>query len=168
MTSDKLAFVAFEPRMQFVAFLSMEGVLSNERQPEVLLRKAAGMYERSITTMRSLTAELQASRAEHKLIPARKIWQLGDCIFQLGDGLAALSLQLDDTYEHLVRDLGVKRKWLEKVVIFRRYLPKESLIPESLNWGRCEKGTRRVAERLRDGSLPVKDPRRSGSGPVGL
>jgi len=70
------------------------------------------------------------------------------------DALAELSLEIDDVYKHLVRDLGAKRKWLEKAIIFRRYLPTQDLIPQSLNWGRCEKGTRRVAERLRDG-LPL-------------
>lgn len=152
MTSKKPAFVTIEPMdCQFTALLSIEGLLSLEGDPESLLKKAAELYERTIIEMRSLIAEMQAYRAHRKPIPARMMWKLGDTIFQLRDGLEALSLQLDDVYRHLVRDLGVKRKWLEKAIIFRRYLPSEDLIPQSLNWGRCEKGTRRVAEKLRQG-----------------
>lgn len=155
MTSDKLAFVAFEPKNgQFVALLSIEGLLSSDRDPEAVLRKAAKVYERSTLRMKSLVAEIQAYRAERKLVPARKIWHLGDAIFELTSQLQELSLEIDRLYAHLVRDLDAKRKWLEKVIIFRRYLPDKELIPESLNWGRCEKGTRRVAERLRDGLPP--------------
>jgi len=132
----------------------MEGLVSSEGDPEPVLREAARVYERSIEGMRSLMAEMRESRADRRPIPARKIWQLGNAILTLRDGLAELSLQLDGVYRHLVRDLGVKTKWLEKVVIFRRYIPAHDAIPESLNWGRCEKGTRRIAERLSRG-LPL-------------
>jgi len=155
MTSDKLTFVAFEPRDgQFVALLSIEGLFSSDRDPEAVLRKAAEVYQRSTTRMKSLVEEIQASRADRQLVPARKIWNLGDAIFELKRELEKLSLQIDRLYDHLVRDLGAKRKWLEKVIIFRRYLPDEALIPQSLNWGRCEKGTRKAAERLRNGLPP--------------
>jgi hypothetical protein len=155
VTSDKLGFVAFEPKNgQFVALLAMEGLLSSQRDPELLLQEAAKVYERSTMRMTSLVAEIQACRAQRKLVPARKIWRLGDAIFELKSDLEELSLQIDGLYDHLVRDLGAKRKWLEKVIIFRRYLPDEALIPESLNWGRCEKGTRKAAERLRNGLPP--------------
>jgi hypothetical protein len=155
VTADKLAFVAFEPGDgQFVALLSIQGLLTGDKDPEAVLRTAAKVYERSILRMKSLVAEIQAHRARRKLVPARKIWHLGDAIFDLTGQLEELSLQMDRLYDHLVRDLGAKRKWLEKVIIFRRYLPDEALIPESLNWGRCEKGTRKAAERLRDGLPP--------------
>ena len=155
MTSDKLAFVAFEPRNgQFVAFLSMEGLLLGETDPELVLREAANVYQRSITRLSFLIAEIQTWRARRKLIPARQVWHVGDSIFELTSGLEKLSLQIDGLYDHLARDLGAKRKWLEKAIILRRYLPDEESIPRSLNWGRCEKGTRRVAERLRAGLPP--------------
>lgn len=155
MTSKELAFVTIEPKNgQFIAFLSVEGLLAMERDPELVLQEAVQLYEHAVITMRSLIAEMQACRVHRKLIPARTMWKLGDTIFQLRDELGAISLQLDDAYAHLIRDLGVKRKWLEKAIIFRRHLPKEDLIPEFLNWGRCEKGTRRKAERLREGLPP--------------
>ena len=155
MSSDKLAFVAFEPRDgQFEAFLSMEGLLSGEGDPELVLQEAARLYETATGRMRSLLAEIEDHRAHRTLIPARKVWQVGDAVFELTEELASLALRLNGVYAHLVRDLGVKRKWLEKVVILRRYVPKENAIPESLSWGRCEKGTRRIAERLSKG-LPL-------------
>lgn len=153
--SNNLAFISFEPQNEhFIGFLSLEAIINSEKDPELTLRKATKLYERSIIKMRRIVAEIQAARANRKDLSARKIWLLGDAIFTLKDDLAKLSLQLDNVYAHLSRDLGVKRKWLEKVVIFRRHLPHEGLIPKSLNWGRCEKGTRRVAERLREG-LPI-------------
>lgn len=152
VTSNKLAFISFEPRNgHFVAFLEMEAFINSEEDPGPILMKASKLYERSVAKMRAIIEEMQATKAKHRSIPARRIWQLGDAIFKLRNDLGRLSLQIDSVYAHLSRDLRVKRKWLEKVVTFRRYLPSKELIPKSLNWGRCEKGTRRVAERLRKG-----------------
>jgi hypothetical protein len=127
----------------------MEDLISSNNDPEPMLRKAAEVYEHSIVKMRNLVKEIQNFRDNRKLLPARKVWQLGDAVFELQHDLNRLSLQLDGLYNHLVRDLSVKRKWLEKVIIFRRYLLDENAIPQLLNWGRCEKGTRRAAEKLK-------------------
>lgn len=155
MKTQQLAFVAIEPTASgFRGSLAVDGLLSLPGDPEAVLRSAAAQYEHSVLTMRSLIAEMRERRAAGQPIPARLMWQMGNAIFDLKDQLARFSLQLDDTYAHLVRDLGVKRKWLEKAIIFRRYLLREELIPATLNWGRCEKGTRRAAERLRNGLLP--------------
>ena len=134
----------------------MEDVILGDDDPEVKLERAAAVYQRSITKMRELVKEIRSFRDERKPLPARKVWQLGDAIFELQHKLGELSLQVDGLYDHLVRDLGVKRKWLEKVIILRRYLPDENAIPQSLNWGRCEKGTRRVAQRLRKGYVQLR------------
>ena len=154
MIKNALGFVWFEPHDgQFRAFLTMEDIITGREDPEVLLNQVAGLYEQAVKGMRSLVAEIQDMRTHRKLVPARKVWQVGDAIFILGKELEKFSLQVDGLYDHLVRDLGVKRKWLEKVVIFRRYLPEQEAIPDSLNWGRCEKGTRRIAEQIRGGML---------------
>jgi hypothetical protein len=151
-----VAFVSFEPGDEgFRAFFSVEGLLSTDEEPESLLTRASQLYERCLATMRARVANIEQLRSARKLTPARTIWRLGNDIFELVERMRAMSLQLDDVYGHLTRDLGVKRKWLEKAIIFRRYLPSEALIPEALPWGRCEKGTRRVAMRLRNG-LPPK------------
>ena len=155
MTRETPAFVSFEPDCgQFRALLSVEGVISIRDDPELVLKEAAKIYKSSTTTMLSLLEEIQCLRSDRKRLPARTIWRLGDAIFRLQEDLGRLSLQLDGLYDHLVRDLRVKRKRLEKVIIFRRYLPDESVIPLSLNWGRCEKGTRRAARRLSEGLPP--------------
>jgi hypothetical protein len=155
MIKDKLAFISFEPvDKRFRAYLSMEELISSDKDPELTLRKSVKIYENSIIKMRTFIKEIQDIRCNHKHLPARKVWQLGNAIFELQGKLNKLSLQLDGLYDHLVRDLGVKRKWLEKVIIFRRYLPDKKAIPQSFNWGRCEKGTRRIAEKLRRG-LPL-------------
>jgi hypothetical protein len=156
VASGKLSFISFELHDgHFVAFLEMEAVINSEKDPELILRQAEKLYERSVAKMQTLIEEIQATKAKHRSISALKIWELGNAVFKLKDDLEKLSLQLDNVYAHLSRDLGVKRKWLEKVVIFRRYLPSKEFVPKSLNWGRCEKGTRRVAERLRKGLPPI-------------
>jgi len=155
MIKDKRAFISFElVDKRFRAYLSMEEFILSDKDPELTIRKATKIYENSIIEMHTFIKEIQDFRNSRKLLPAYKIWQLGNAIFELQGNLSKLYLQLDGLYNHLVRDLGVKRKWLEKVIIFRRYLPDEDAIPQSLNWGRCEKGTRRVAEKLRKG-LPL-------------
>ena len=155
MIKNKLAFVSFEPiDKRFRAYLSMEEFILSDKNPELTIKKAVKIYEDSIMKMRTFIKEIQDFRNNRKLLPAHKVWQLGNAIFELQYNLSKLYLQLDGLYDHLVRDLDVKRKWLEKVIIFRRYLPDDNAIPKSLNWGRCEKGTRRVAEKLRKG-LPL-------------
>ena len=152
VAAPPLAFVSFRPKDRgFLASISLEGLVSREADVEIVLSKAGDVYARQIDAMRSTLADISELRTSNRLIPARSVWRLGDAIFSLKDQLAALSLEVDGLYLHLMRDLGVDRKWLEKVVTLRRYLPEEALIPESLNWGRCEKGTRRIAEKLRTG-----------------
>lgn len=116
--------------------------------PEERLREAAAIYSRHLSTMRDVLRGLRKDRESRRPVRARVVWRIGDMIFSLRDDLAAISVELDGLYSHLVRDLQVKQKWLEKVVILRRYLASESMIPEHLSWGKCEKGTRRVATEL--------------------
>jgi len=155
MTRDKLAFISFEPDNQrFIPFVSIDQFLSGGRDSELTLKEAADVYRHAIDVMRLLVIEIQDYRMKHKPLPAEIVWELGNSIFVLIEELKELSLQIDGVYDHLVRDLGVKRKWLEKVIILRRYVPRKNLIPNSLNWGQCEKGTRRKAERIAKG-LPI-------------
>ncbi len=155
MTSKNLAFVSIEPiNNRFTAFLSVEDILLLDKDPELLLENAAEIYEQSVITMRSLIDEIQNYKVHRKPIPAYIIWKLGDTIFQLMNKLESLSIQLDNIYGHLIRDLGVDKELLKRSVTFRRYLPKGDLVPESLNWRRCRKGIRKIAERLREGLPP--------------
>lgn len=149
MTNNKLAFISFKPNKDgFSSYLALEGFDQNCQDPEDLIKRASKLYEKYIHTLRNINVEIQNIRSSPEVIPARIIWELGDQIFKLIEALTRLSLQIDGLYEHLVRDLNVKRKWLEKVIIFRRYLPQKKYVPISLNWGQCEKGTRKVAIEL--------------------
>ena len=164
LTRRKLNFVSFEPSDgEFVAFTSVEWILSGENDPEVVLRKASELYGRAVAKMRRLISQTQSARADGRLIPARKMWELGQVIFELKRRVEKLSLQVSGLYDHLSRELGVKREWLQKVVIFRRYLPDKALIPDGLNWGRCARAPRRAAERLSEGSAA---PSRLAPGPT--
>jgi len=146
-------FVSFHPQGdRFVAFLAVDDVLDSCKDPESLLQRAASVYINWLSKMRAIVAEIDAYRKSRRLLSARRVWHLGDAVFGMRSELTRLSLEVDDLYAHLVRDLGVKRKWLEKVIILRRYIPDPNMIPDSLNWGRCEKGTRRVAQELAKGS----------------
>jgi len=152
MTREQMAFVSFDPTGKgFTALLSMADALRTELDMEGMMSRAAAAYDSAVSTMLGVCSEIEAFRARRALIPARKVWLLGDTIFRLRNELASLSLQMDDLYRHLSRDLGVKRKWLEKVIIFRRHVPDIALVPVGLNWGPCTRGTRRVGEALTRG-----------------
>jgi hypothetical protein len=146
-----LKFVTFEKRNdRYAASLFLDEYSTIAADAEKILRKAENIYTKSLSEMMSKIAEVEQLRAQHIKTPARLIWLLGDRVFRLTWDLEKISLQINNLYAHLERDLKVKRKWLEKVIIFRRYIPDMHLIPKELNWGRCEKGTRKIAEALRD------------------
>jgi hypothetical protein len=155
MMKNEPTFISFKKSNgKYDAFIAINGFFSNNDDLELLLNKASATYSSYISKMLALIGIITAFRTSRRPLPARKIWQLGDLIFKLVKELNGLSLQIDGMYDHLERDLNAKRKWLEKVIIFRRYIPEERMIPEHLNWGKCEKGTRRVAELIQKGILP--------------
>ena len=152
---QRLAFVTIGPAgSQYAARMAIEGLLSCEEDPRAVLERGSAKYLKHIEAMRRLLERIQDHRAQHTPTPARLVWQVGDAVFSLSHDLLHLRLQLDDTYAHLVRDLRVRRKWLEKAVILRRYLPSQSHIPPRLPWGALEKGTRRKAMCLLSGQPP--------------
>ena len=118
-----LSFVSFEPiDSDFQAQLSLESALQYDGDAPVLANRAADIYATHIAKMRHVCAHLSALRRERQRIPALLMWELGDVIFALRDELTSVGLEVDDVYAHLTRDLEVRRKWLEKVIIFRRYV----------------------------------------------
>jgi hypothetical protein len=154
---ERLVFISFEKSgNKYETFFPMEELISNEKDIERLAKRAAKIYENAIHRMLLIISKMNNQRVERKPVSARMVWQLGDSIFKLTRDLEKISFQLDGLYEHLARDLTVKRKWLEKVIILRRYIPEISLIPAYLNWGQCEKGTRKVAEKISRG-LPLNE-----------
>lgn len=148
---EKLYFVSFEPISKFRCFLSIEAIIKSEKELEPLLAKASKIYENAIAKMRSLIEDFEVARNNRKPIAARKMWEVGDAVFRLRKELEKLGFELDGVYDHLTRDLGVKRMWLEKVIIFRRYLSEKKVIPKSLNWSVCRLAPRSAAEKLKLG-----------------
>ena len=162
MSIVKSSFVSFEPANgAFRAFLSMDAALDGDTDPQDLAREAVAVYQRQVGHLRAAVHQIDALRKTRRRVSARKVWQVGDLVFRLTRELADLELELDGLYDHLTRDVGVKRKWLEKAVILRRYVDDVSLIPQSLNWGRIEKGTARAARRIGQGhiSTPATMPK---------
>ena len=149
---DEPTFVSFKKNNnEYNAFIAINSFFSGNDDLQSLLNKASTIYSNSIPEMVAVINIITAFRNNHNPLPARIIWELGDLIFKLVNRLSQLSLQIDGIYNHLERELNAKRKWLEKVIIFRRYIPEEMMIPKDLNWGKCEKGTRRIAELIQKG-----------------
>ena len=152
MTKQKLIFISFEREGDvFRTVLFLKDYLLSVQNPEELKSRAVKVYSKALIRMDKIIKEIDDCRSFHPPIPARLTWKLGNAVFQLKESLEDLSLQIDDLYKHLVRDLGVKRKWIEKVIILRRYLPDQKMIPRMVTWGKLEKGTRRKAKQLSQG-----------------
>jgi hypothetical protein len=149
MKKNQLSFISFEYKEDSLnAFLSLDDYISEEKDYEKISEEAKKIYKKSIKKMASIIKDINLYKQKYRRLPARKVWKLGDAIFELQDNLSDLSLQIDGLYDHLVRDLGLKRKWLEKVIILRRYIKDKKAITESMNWSKFEKGTKRVSEEL--------------------
>lgn len=142
-------FVAFEPgRDGFRASVPMEQLDALGKHPEIALKEASNIYQNSVSRMRLMLAEMDVLKTNRSPIPARKVWELGDAVVALADDLGQKSMELDSLYDHLVRDLGMNEKRLGTMITFRRHLPKQEFIPESLGWSQCEKSARKVAKSL--------------------
>jgi hypothetical protein len=152
MKKKQLTFVSFKKNIDgYRAFLDITDFLSKEKNQEEKLKQASLIYNNSISQMKTTLKEICACRDNRRPLPARIIWEFGDHVFRLTNNLANLAFQIDGLYEHLEIELNTKRKWLEKTVIFRRYIQKKESIPVLLNWGKCEKGTRRIAQQIQKG-----------------
>lgn len=152
MTAKQSIFVTFKnSKGEANIAVDIDDMLFRNININNLLSEASNTYSQSIFSMQIHLREIKQIRNSRRLLPAKKIWLLGDMIFDLVEKLKALSLEIDDLYKYLERDLEVKRKWLEKVIVFRRYIDDPNKIPENLNWGKCEKGTRRIAENINAG-----------------
>ena len=149
---EKTFFISFEPhKLGFIGFVSL-GVLENEEEdPEMLINNCVVIYKLFIDKLRSKLETINGFRQSGRFLPAREIWFMGDIIFEMIEELKKKGVEIDGVYKHLSRDLDVNSKWLEKVIILRRYIKDIGVIPTSLNWGRVEKGTRRKAELLNKG-----------------
>ena len=149
------ALVALEPRDE--GFVSSVPVAQLDRlgdKPEICLQNACDSYARAVASMREVLADIDQLKSKRIPIPARKMWELGDAVVTLGSELEAEFMEIDGLNDHLVRDLGINAKRMGTIVTFRRHLPDQELIPESLGWSQCEKQARKVAEQLKSAQQP--------------
>ena len=147
-----LIAVSFQPNDQeFIAHVSLESMILIEGNPEALLRRVSSKYSRAIQSMRKQLDEMNYIKKSRRVLPARKIWKFGDSIFSLKSDMEHMSFHINGLYDHLIRELGVKRMWLEKVIIFRRYIPNQKSIPRSLAWGKCSSSPRKTARAILNG-----------------
>lgn len=148
---NNLILISFQPDDQgFVAHIPL-GDLSLIKNPEKSLKKASFDYAKAIQSMQGQLKELNEMKKNRKIIPARKIWKLGDSIFSLVDKMEQMLFCINGLYDHLTRELEVKKMWLEKVIIFRRYIADQKSIPKSLAWGKCSSSPRKATNLILSG-----------------
>lgn len=142
--------IALEPRGDgFVASVPLAQLERLGERPEVCLQVACDAYGRTVESMREVLADIEQLKSKRTPIPARKMWELGDAVVNLGTELEENAMELDGLNDHLVRDLGINAKRMGTIVTFRRHLTDKELIPETLGWSQCEKQARKVAEELK-------------------
>jgi hypothetical protein len=146
LTESRVDFVSFEPAGDgFTAWFHLSETVTPPANTASLLKKASIVYKSHLGIMRLQIERMQGTKLRSQRIPAFLAWSLGDQVFRLISELRTQSLEISGVYAHLTRDLGVNRKWLEKVIVFRRYIPSADCIPKELSWGQCQTGTRRIA-----------------------
>lgn len=118
-------------------------------RPDERLQVACDAYGRTVGRMREVLSDIEQLKSRRTPIPARKMWELGDALVNLGAELEENYLEMDGLNDHLVRDLSINAKRMGTIVTFRRHLPEQDMIPESLGWSQCEKQARKVAEELK-------------------
>ena len=144
------ASVVLEPRGEgFVASIPLAQLELLGDRPDERLQVACDSYGRTVAAIREVLADIENLKSRRTPIPARKMWELGDAVVNLGSELEENSLEMEGLNDHLVRDLGINAKRMGTIVTFRRHLPEQEMIPESLGWSQCEKQARKVAEELR-------------------
>ena len=150
-----LILVSFEPDDRgFLAHIPLDSLVLMDGDSEVLLQKASSRYSKTVQMMRKRLEEMEDMRRNREIIPARKVWEFGESIFSLKKEMERMSFCVNGLYDHLTRELGVKKMWLEKVVIFRRHIPEKKSIPPSLPWGRCSSSPRKAAKAILNAGKP--------------
>ncbi len=143
------ASVALEPRGEgFVASIPLPQLELLGDRPDERLQAACDAYGRTVAIIREVLSDIEQLKGRRTPIPARKMWELGDAVVNLGVELEGNSMEVEGLNDHLVRDLGINAKRMGTIVTFRRHLPEQEMIPETLGWSQCEKQARKVAQEL--------------------
>lgn len=149
MNENKLTFISIERKKgKYLAFVPIEGFLSNEDDLEVTLSNATKVYEEHVKKMRKILTQMEKNKAKKKPLSALSIWKLGNIVWELNSSLAMMQLQIDSLYSHLERDLGIGKRLIKNAITFRRYLETSNSIPASLNWRKCSNSPRKTAIRI--------------------
>jgi len=150
-------FVSFRMKEDdFIAAVPLDAMKTSELTSEVKLRRVAKIYAKGIRQIRVLVTHLELTKSRKIPLAASQIWDLGDKILSLVEAINEQNFEIDNLYEHLIRDLGRKKDWLKKAIIFRRNLPKQQLIPTNLNWSFCKDSPRKSAELILKGDVPKR------------
>jgi len=141
--------IIFKPKKDFfqasISIHDMNNLLGNTND---LLEKSSSIYISVLEKMKRIIEKNNNRRKAGKFVPAKLMWKLGDEIFSLVNKLAEDNLELEDLYGHLKRDLKISRSSIEKVIIFRRYIPICSNIPPNLNWGSVRESPKKNAFKI--------------------
>lgn len=144
------ASVALQPRGEaFVASIPLTQLELLGDRPDERLQVACDAYGLTVATIREVLSDIEQLKSRRTPIPARKMWELGNAVVNLGAELEENSMEMQGLNDHLVRDLGINAKRMGTIVTFRRHLPEQEMIPETLGWSQCEKQARKVAQELK-------------------
>jgi len=133
-----------------------KGIVTKDKELQVLAR----IYEDYITILREMLGKMESKKSKKIALPSSLMWDFGDKILALVNAINNKNFEIDNLYEHLIRDLGRKKDWLKKVIIFRRNLPERQLIPPDLNWSICRDAPKKSAELILNGKIPKRQPKK--------
>ena len=104
--------------------------------------------------------QIESNKSQRVALSSSFMWDFGDKILSLVNSLNRKNFEIDNLYEHLIRDLDRKREWLEKVIIFRRSIPTRESIPHDLKWSVCRDAPKKSAELLLKGKIPKRQSKK--------
>ena len=135
----------------FIALVSIEDLISNNKTLDELLNWAAKIYTIAIKKLKILIKKKEKIKTEKILVPALLIWNFGDIIIKLVNKLLIKNLEIEDLYKHLERDLKVSRSTVANAVTFRRYISNRKILPLGLSWSSVKGKPKKFALELLDG-----------------
>jgi len=127
-----------------------KGIVTKDKELQVLAR----IYKDYIFILREMLGKMELKKSKKIALPSLLMWDFGDKILALVNAINNKNFEIDNLYEHLIRDLGRKKGWLKKIIIFRRNLPERQLIPPDLNWATCKDAPKKSAELILNGKIP--------------
>jgi len=134
-----------------VAAVPLREIQSGRILDENKLKEVANIYAKSIHDMKIILENLETTKSKKIPMLAVDIWDLGDKIVSLIETINKKGFTIDGVYDHLIRDLGRKKQWLKKIIIFRKNLPDRNMIPNDLKWSVCKDAPRYSAKLILKG-----------------